>query len=148
MGMEHWWNDTDRGKLKYLERNLSQCHFVYHKSHMDCLASKPVLRGERSATDRLSHGTAYTYRNSSTEHKNLLSTSQKTHSLCLVLLWHSYHCYPHLKWSALCYRQHLFPAAAVFGFFSFSSSGAVRCGPLASNTVVIRSFWSVANVCQ
>jgi hypothetical protein len=22
IGMEHWWNDTDRGKLKYSERNI------------------------------------------------------------------------------------------------------------------------------
>ena len=22
MGMEHWWNGTDRGKLKYWERNI------------------------------------------------------------------------------------------------------------------------------
>jgi len=22
MGMEHWWNDTDRGKLKYREGNI------------------------------------------------------------------------------------------------------------------------------
>jgi len=22
MSMEHWWNDTDRGKLKYWERNI------------------------------------------------------------------------------------------------------------------------------
>jgi hypothetical protein len=33
--MEHRWNEIDRGKPKYLERNLSQCHFVYHKSHID-----------------------------------------------------------------------------------------------------------------
>jgi hypothetical protein len=33
--MEHRWNETDRGKLKYWERNLSQCHFVHHKFHMD-----------------------------------------------------------------------------------------------------------------
>jgi len=35
MGMEHWWNGTDRGKLKYWERNLSLCHFVHRKSHID-----------------------------------------------------------------------------------------------------------------
>jgi hypothetical protein len=35
--MEHWWNETDRGKLKYSEGggDLSQCHFVHHKSHMN-----------------------------------------------------------------------------------------------------------------
>jgi hypothetical protein len=30
-----WWNDTDRGKLKIFEKNLFQCHFFHHKSHMD-----------------------------------------------------------------------------------------------------------------
>jgi len=35
MGMEHWWNDTDRGKLKYWERNPVHCHFVHHKFNMD-----------------------------------------------------------------------------------------------------------------
>jgi hypothetical protein len=28
MSMEPWWNDIDRGKLKILEKNLSQYHFV------------------------------------------------------------------------------------------------------------------------
>jgi len=23
--MEQWWNDTDRGKLKYWEKNIIQC---------------------------------------------------------------------------------------------------------------------------
>jgi hypothetical protein len=31
---ERRWNDIDRGKPKNPERNLSQCHFVYLKSHM------------------------------------------------------------------------------------------------------------------
>ena len=35
IGMEQWWNDTDRGKPKCWEINLSQYHFVHHKSHMD-----------------------------------------------------------------------------------------------------------------
>jgi hypothetical protein len=30
-----WWNDTDMGKPKNSEKNLSQCHFFHHESHMD-----------------------------------------------------------------------------------------------------------------
>jgi hypothetical protein len=26
--MRHWWNNTDRGRQKISEKNLSQCHFV------------------------------------------------------------------------------------------------------------------------
>jgi len=29
MTMEHWWYETDRGRLKYLEKD--HCIFVYHK---------------------------------------------------------------------------------------------------------------------
>jgi hypothetical protein len=32
---ERWWVDTDRGKPKNLEKDLSQYYFVHHKSHMD-----------------------------------------------------------------------------------------------------------------
>jgi hypothetical protein len=91
MSMEHWWNDTDRGnwstggetlysvggrcmneygtmvewywqgKLKGWKQNLSQCHFVNHKSHMNW----PVIEQGASetkqtlATDRVSHGTPF-----------------------------------------------------------------------------------------
>jgi hypothetical protein len=33
--MEHRWNEIDRGKPKYSVKNLSQWHFVHHKSHID-----------------------------------------------------------------------------------------------------------------
>jgi hypothetical protein len=33
--MEHRWNEIDKEKWKYSEKNLSQCHFVDQKSHMD-----------------------------------------------------------------------------------------------------------------
>ena len=31
MTMERRWNDTERAKLKYLEKNTSQCHFFQHE---------------------------------------------------------------------------------------------------------------------
>ena len=34
MSMERSWNDCDRVKPKYWEKTLSECHFVYHKSHL------------------------------------------------------------------------------------------------------------------
>jgi len=35
MSMEYWWNDTDKGKPTCPEENLSQCHSVYLKFHME-----------------------------------------------------------------------------------------------------------------
>jgi hypothetical protein len=33
--VEHWRYDTDKGIRKYSEKNMSPCHFVYHKTQTD-----------------------------------------------------------------------------------------------------------------
>jgi hypothetical protein len=33
--MEHWWNDTDRGKPETVAENPVAVSFVHHKPHMD-----------------------------------------------------------------------------------------------------------------
>ena len=50
MSMEHWWNDTDRGKPKYSEKNLSQWHLVQHTSHMYEPGMESGTPSERPAT--------------------------------------------------------------------------------------------------
>jgi len=45
--VERWWNDTDRRKPKYAEKNATQCHFIHHISHMDWPRSnRGLLRWE------------------------------------------------------------------------------------------------------
>jgi hypothetical protein len=46
-------NDFARGKPKYWDKNLFQCQFVHHKSHVGVLGLKPELLVERQ-TERLS----------------------------------------------------------------------------------------------
>jgi hypothetical protein len=48
------WNDVDR-ETEELRENLSQCHFVHHKTHMHYEVANQDLRDERPATNRLSH---------------------------------------------------------------------------------------------
>ena len=47
MSMQTWWNDTDRGKPKFLKKKFSQYQSFNHKSHM-----------QRPTIYRLSHDTA------------------------------------------------------------------------------------------
>jgi hypothetical protein len=39
--VESQWNGNDRAKQKNSEKNLSQCHSVLHKSHMDWPGREP-----------------------------------------------------------------------------------------------------------
>jgi hypothetical protein len=41
MSMENWWNDTDRESPKCSRQNLSQCHFVHHKSRTEWPGIEP-----------------------------------------------------------------------------------------------------------
>jgi hypothetical protein len=54
MNMEQWWNDIFAGETEVLGENLpSATLFTANPTWID-----PGLRGERPATNRLSHGTA------------------------------------------------------------------------------------------
>jgi hypothetical protein len=35
--MEQWWDYNGKGKLKNLEKKLSQCQFIHYKSNKDWL---------------------------------------------------------------------------------------------------------------
>jgi hypothetical protein len=49
--MEHLWNDADKEKPKYFEKNLSQFSFFHN------VGSNPGLLVERTPTNSLSQGT-------------------------------------------------------------------------------------------
>jgi hypothetical protein len=58
--MEPWWNEIDRGKVKYLGKTCpSSTLFTTNPTRADP-RSKPGLRGGRPETNRLSRGTAST----------------------------------------------------------------------------------------
>ena len=56
MSVGHCWNDTDRGKPKYWEGNLSKWHFIHHKCHIDWPGIEFGPWGESPTVNRLSHG--------------------------------------------------------------------------------------------
>jgi len=50
MSMEQWWNDTDRGKLKYWEEKPVSIISVYEKSHLIWPRIESSQHNEKVAT--------------------------------------------------------------------------------------------------
>lgn len=60
MSMEHLSNDNDRGNPKYVEENASRTGVTLFTTNptQTALRSKPGLRGEKPAINRMIHSTA------------------------------------------------------------------------------------------
>jgi hypothetical protein len=57
--MEHWWNETDCRKLKYLQKNMALSILsTTHSTWMDLVLNLD-LHGKRLVTCTLSHGAAH-----------------------------------------------------------------------------------------
>jgi len=54
MNTEHWWENTAREIMKLSEKNLYQCHFLHHKSHIYDFS---VERRRQMATNKESERT-------------------------------------------------------------------------------------------
>jgi hypothetical protein len=56
--MEQRWNDIDRGRPENSEINFPRATLSIISPTSTALGAKPVLRGEKQATNSLNHGTA------------------------------------------------------------------------------------------
>jgi hypothetical protein len=56
--IKFWWNDSDKGKLKCLEKNLLQCHFSTTNPTQNETGLNLEFQGERLVTNCMSHGMA------------------------------------------------------------------------------------------
>jgi hypothetical protein len=74
--MEHWWNDSDGGKLKYWDRNLSQCHFAHHEYLIQWPGIEP--RPQRQASNHLSKDVAFIQEKTESVNGTLQRTDDQT----------------------------------------------------------------------
>jgi hypothetical protein len=90
--MEHRWNEIGRGKSKYSGKNVSQCHFVHHKSHMD---TRNRTRASAVGGQRLMAWTmARPCLNLKNVIKSYLNVTWHRVQLCLYIqIW------PHVSWT-------------------------------------------------
>lgn len=58
-GVEDCWNKSNRAKLRYSEKDLSQRHFDIHKFDMDWSGTDAGFIGEKSTTNCVSIGMAH-----------------------------------------------------------------------------------------
>ena len=58
--MEHWWNDTEREKLKHLDKTTTNAIVSTTNLTWSDLESNTGLLGERPATDSLRQGAGRT----------------------------------------------------------------------------------------
>jgi hypothetical protein len=56
--MEHWWNETDKGKRNYWEINCLRVTLTITNITWTGLGKKSGLSGERTATKGTNHATA------------------------------------------------------------------------------------------
>jgi hypothetical protein len=58
MGMEHWWNDTDRDNISAQRKTCPIATLFSTNPTWTGVGSNAGLRGEEPGTDRVSHNTA------------------------------------------------------------------------------------------
>jgi len=56
MGMEHWWTNINRSKLKCLEKMLHHCFFVITNPTWTAMELSPGIHGDRLETSCSCHG--------------------------------------------------------------------------------------------
>jgi hypothetical protein len=56
--MEHWWNDKDMGKSKYLVKTLSQCHLSSANPTQTGLGPNLGFQDKKLVPDHLNHAMA------------------------------------------------------------------------------------------